>query len=69
MRSRWSRATIAEIALLGGGARTSDVVAASELTVFELHRDDYERYLAEIGSVTGELARVAGTRLAADARE
>jgi hypothetical protein len=57
-----------EIALLGGGVRTSDVVAASALTVLELRRDDYERYLAEIGSVTGELARVAAARLAADAR-
>jgi hypothetical protein len=57
-----------EIALLGGGIRTSDVVAASALTVLELRRDDYERYLAEIGSVTGELARVAAARLAADAR-
>jgi CRP-like cAMP-binding protein len=57
-----------EIALLDRGAPTSDVVAASALTVLEPRRDDHERHLAEIGSVTGEAARVAPMRLAADAR-
>jgi cyclic nucleotide-binding protein len=57
-----------EIALLGGGTRTADVVAASPLTVLELHREDHDRYLADVAGVRDELGRAASSRLAADAR-
>jgi hypothetical protein len=56
-----------EIALLGAGTRTANVVAATALTVLELRAEDYERYLAEgVAGVAARLTSARASRLAAD---
>ena len=55
-----------EIALLGSGARTADVVAASALIVLVLQREAYERYLTGVAEVGEQLGRAVASRLAAD---
>ena len=57
-----------EIALLGSGRRTADVVAVSAVTVLELRSEAYERYLTGVEDVEEELGRAAASRLAADSR-
>lgn len=54
-----------EIALLTGGARTADVVAATPLTVLRLSRDDYLAFLAELPDITGKAAASSAVRVAA----
>lgn len=55
-----------EIALLGAGMRTAAVVAGSPMTVLELEREVYERFLDGLAEVRHRLGRTAAARLAAD---
>jgi hypothetical protein len=52
-----------EIALLFGGTRTADVVAATELTVLELSQPAYDSLVAELPEIDGALAQMAIARL------
>ena len=67
--ARWASGEhFGEIALLGSGRRTADVVAVSAVTVLELRSEAYERYLTGVEDVEEELGRAAASRLAADRR-
>jgi len=59
------RSHFGEIALLGGGARTADVVALEPMTLLRLSHEAYSRYLAEMAEVEQPLARSALASLAA----
>jgi hypothetical protein len=48
-----------EIALVAGGGRTADVVAAGPLALLRLTRDSYDRYLAHLVEVDRQLTRSA----------
>jgi len=51
------------LALLMGAARTADVVAVTPLTVLELSKDDYERYLAGVAHIDDALRETAAARI------
>lgn len=57
-----------EIGVLTGGARIADVVAVEPTELLRLSRADYERYLAQVSEVGGQLGRTAAGRAVEAAR-
>jgi CRP-like cAMP-binding protein len=57
-----------EISLLTGGERIADVVAATDMALLRLGRDDFERYLAHLVGVEESMARTASQRAEETAR-
>ena len=57
-----------EIALLGAGTRTADVVARTPLRLLGLSKERYEAYLSALPEVGRALHRTAAERLSSDKR-
>jgi hypothetical protein len=54
--------SVGEIALVTGGERTADVVAATPMTVLRLSGEAYARFLGHMVAVQRQLARTAANR-------